>query len=75
MLMNELKISCEMNIQHCYHWDFQFEAGEKDGDDRNVANKIHNTCGWLDGCYCLQFVISIKTSQLDGFSYKLGQID
>ena len=37
MLMNKLKISCEMNNQHFYRWNFQFEAGEENGDDRNVV--------------------------------------
>ena len=25
-----------MNNQHFYRWDFQFEAGEENGDDQNV---------------------------------------
>ena len=29
-----------MNNQHFYRWDFQFEAGEENGDDRNVVDRI-----------------------------------
>ena len=38
-----------MNNQHFYRWDFQFEAGEENGDDRNVVDQIadSDTCGWL----------------------------
>ena len=45
--MNKLKISCEMNNQQFYRWDFQCEAGEENGDDRNVVDQIHDTYGWL----------------------------